>query len=67
MLDHSQVVAKDMSLLCLLDVDPELLDYAMTAIAHNLGRQIIRGTVTIEDRVAILTRIYPRTEECSAG
>lgn len=46
----------------LVDVAAAALDKALATIAKNLDRQVAKGTLTEDDKVATLRRIHPMTD-----
>ena len=51
----------------LLDAKPEALDKAMASMAKNMDRQVSKGTISAEDKLAGLRRITTTTEYAGFG
>ena len=51
----------------LLDAKPEALDNAMASMAKNMDRQVSKGTISAEDKLAGLRRITTTTEYAAFG
>jgi 3-hydroxybutyryl-CoA dehydrogenase len=57
----AQVFAQAGYLVHLADVRQDILDRAMKTIETNLERMLQKGTITVQDRGATLSRIWPAT------
>jgi 3-hydroxybutyryl-CoA dehydrogenase len=51
----------------LMDVKPEALDRAMTAMAKNMDRQVAKGAITAEDKATALGRVTTTTGGAAIG
>ena len=51
----------------LADVKPEALEKAMAAMGRNMDRQVNRGTIDAEDKLAALARITTTTDYAAFG